>query len=127
MAVITAAAAAGWRLAEVRAELAAGRWAGLAGLYARPGEPRRMARLLPAEWRKSVAFASGEENMRNWLTSDVKSRPPTPIDGADEFGLIRPGTPIATAKGKVTQGNGVWVPGLASLQSGPSAVVIRRR
>ena len=27
--------------------------------------------------------------MRHWLTSDVNSRPPAHIDGADEFGLIR--------------------------------------
>jgi DNA-binding transcriptional ArsR family regulator len=48
-----------------------------------------MERLLPLEWRKSVAFTAGPENMREWLTSDVVSRPPVPIDGADEFGLIR--------------------------------------
>lgn len=95
MAVITAAAAAGWRLAEVRAELAAGRWAGLAELYARPGEPRRMARLLPAEWRKSVTRLAGEENPRPWHTSDIHSRPPgrggppAKNDLDAEFGLIR--------------------------------------
>ena len=95
MAVITAAAAAGWRLCEVRAELAAGRWAGLGGLYARAGEPRRMARLLPAEWRKSVTRLAGEENPRPWHTSDLYSRPPGRSDRLAkndldaEFGQIR--------------------------------------
>ncbi len=32
---------------------------------------------------------SGSENPRNWLTSDTNHAPPAPIDGADEFGLIR--------------------------------------
>ena len=76
MAVITAAVACGWRLTEVRAELDAGRWPGLAGLYARRREPRRLARLLPAEWRKSVTRLAGEENPRRWHTSDTYPRPP---------------------------------------------------
>ncbi len=95
MAVITAAAAGGWRLAEVRAALADGSWAGLAGLYARPREPRRLERLLPAEWRKSVARLSREENPRSWHTSGSTSRPPAPgrlsagNDLAAEYGGIR--------------------------------------
>ena len=48
-----------------------------------------MDRLLPLEWRKSVAFVAGEKNVRHWLTSDSNHAPPAPIDGADEFGLIR--------------------------------------
>ena len=36
-----------------------------------------------------MTFTAGEENVRHWLTSDVTTRPPAPIDGADEFGLIR--------------------------------------
>jgi hypothetical protein len=48
-----------------------------------------MDRLLPLEWRKSVAFVAGEENVRHWLTSDINHAPPAPIDGADSFGLIR--------------------------------------
>ena len=95
MAVITAAVACGWRLAEVRAELDAGRWPGLAGLYARHREPRRMARLLPAEWRKSVTRLAGEENPRRWHTSDTYPRPPGRAraaagnDLAAEYGEIR--------------------------------------
>ena len=89
MAVLRAAVARGWRLAEVRAAIDSGAWRGLAGLYERPSEPARLSRLLPAEWRKAIAFAVGEENVRGGLTSDNRTRPPAPIDGADEFGLIR--------------------------------------
>ncbi len=95
MAVIAAAVASGWRLAEVRAEIAAGRWPGLANLYARGREPGRMARLLPAEWRKSVTRLAGEENPRRRHTSDSYSRPPGKGSGGcgndleAEYGLIR--------------------------------------
>jgi hypothetical protein len=89
MAVLGAAAARGWRLAEVRAAVASGAWKGLAGLYNRASEPGRMERLLPLEWRKSVAFVASPENVRTWLTSDAYLTPPAGPDGADEFGLIR--------------------------------------
>ena len=77
MAVLLSAVARGWQLAEVRAAVDSGAWKGLAALYERPSEPRRMARLLPLEWRKAIAFVAGEKNVRPWLTSDVRSRPPT--------------------------------------------------
>ena len=89
MAVLAAAAARGWQLADVRAAIGSGAWRGLARLYERSSEPRRLDRLLPYEWRKAVVFAGGEKNVRDWLTSVSTSRPPAPIDGADEFGLIR--------------------------------------
>jgi DNA-binding transcriptional ArsR family regulator len=89
MAVLAAAAARGWQLADVRAAVAAGAWRGLARLYERRSEPGRMDRLLPYEWRKAVDHAGGEKNARIWLTSDINPRPPAHIDGADEFGLIR--------------------------------------
>ena len=89
MAVLCAAAARGWRLADVLDAVRSGVWKGFPGLYERRSEPGRMDRLLPVEWRKAIAFVSGSENPRNWLTSDVNSRPPTLIDGAGEFGLIR--------------------------------------
>ena len=89
MAILCAAAARGWRLADVRSAIASGAWAGFPGLYERASEPGRMERLLPLEWRKSVAFVAGEKNVRGWLTSDNNHAPPPPIDGADEFGLIR--------------------------------------
>jgi hypothetical protein len=90
MAVLAAAAARGWRLDDVRAAVDSGAWRGLAQLYERPSEPGRLARLLPAEWRKSVGLAAGEKNVRGWPTSDPKPRPPVGlIDGADEYGLIR--------------------------------------
>ena len=89
MAVLASAAAHGWRLAEVQAAIGSGAWKDLAALYERPSEPGRMARLLPYEWRKTIAFVGGEKNVRYWLTSDSNHAPPAPIDGADEFGLIR--------------------------------------
>ena len=53
MAVLGAAVARGWRLAEVQSAIACGAWRGLAQLYERRSEPGRMARLLPYEWRKT--------------------------------------------------------------------------
>lgn len=88
-AVLLGAAACGWRLADVRAEIAAGRWAAMDGLYARPGEPARMHRLLTAEWLSAVAYLAKEdpppepppgggrgENPRNWHTSQDYPRAP---------------------------------------------------
>ncbi|MGH3260069.1 MAG: hypothetical protein ACRDOU_32505, partial [Streptosporangiaceae bacterium] len=89
MAILSAAAARGWQLAHVRSAIDSGIWKGLAGLYERRSEPDRQARLLPIEWRKSVDKISREKNVHNWLTSVSTSRPPAPIDGVDEFGLIR--------------------------------------
>jgi len=90
MAVLAAAAARGWRLADIRAAIASGAWRGLARLYERRSEPGRMDRLLPCEWRKAVDLTGGKENVRRWHTSDLNPRPPAgPIDGADEFGVIR--------------------------------------
>ena len=60
MAVLTACAACGWRLAEVEAAVADSSWSGLARLYERPSEPARMTRLMPIEWRKAIAFAAEE-------------------------------------------------------------------
>jgi len=90
MAVLTAAAARGWQLADVRAAVGSGSWRGLPGLYERRSEPGRMDRLLAYEWRKAVAFAVGEKNVRGWHTSDLSSRPPADSDGLSaEYGLIR--------------------------------------
>ncbi len=90
IAVLNAAAARGWRLAEVSAAVASGAWKGLAGLYERRSEPGRMDRLLPLEWRKSIAKISGEKNVRQWHTSDGHTRPPADESGlVAEYGLIR--------------------------------------
>ena len=90
MAVLTAAAARGWQLADVHAAIASGAWRGLGRLYERPSEPGRMDRLLPAEWRKTIAFVTGEKNLRHRPTSDRTSRPPVPEPAlAAEYGLIR--------------------------------------
>ena len=76
MAVLSAAAARGWQLADVRTAIASGAWKGLAGLYERRSEPGRMERLLPYEWRKSIGKISGEKNVRQWHTSDAHLTPP---------------------------------------------------
>ncbi len=76
MAVLMAAAARGWQLADVREAIASGAWRGFPGLYERRSEPGRMERLLPLEWRKCVARIGGEENVRDWHTSDLSSPPP---------------------------------------------------
>ena len=76
MAVLGAAAARGWRLAEVQSAIASGAWKGLAALYERRSEPGRLERLLPYEWRKCIGKISGEENVRHWHTSDLSTRPP---------------------------------------------------
>ena len=96
MAVLGAAAARGWRLAEVQSAIACGAWKGLAGLYERRSEPGRLDRLLPYEWRKCIGKISGEKNVRQWHTSDLSTRPPAG-EAAEkavnlssaEYGLIR--------------------------------------
>jgi len=90
MAVLCAAAARGWRLADVLEAVSSGTWKAFPALYERASEPGRMDRLLPLEWRKSVAFVTGPENVRNWLTSDLNPRPPAGSDDpSPEYGLIR--------------------------------------
>ena len=90
MAVLAAAVARGWQLADVQAAIATEHWKSFPGLYERRSEPGRMDRLLPYEWRKAIAFVTGEKNQRNWLTSDVKSRPPADNGGPSaEYGLVR--------------------------------------
>jgi DNA-binding transcriptional ArsR family regulator len=90
MAIVGAAAARGWRLAEVRAAVASGAWKGLAQLYERRSEPGRMERLLPLEWRKCTGGISREKNVRPWHTSDLSTRPPVEEPACSaEYGLIR--------------------------------------
>ena len=90
MAILGAAAARGWRLAEVESAITCGAWKGLASLYERRSEPGRLGRLLPCEWRKCTGKISGEKNVRPWPTSDLSTRPPAgePASSA-EYGLIR--------------------------------------
>ena len=90
MAVLGAAAARGWRLAEVQSAIASGAWKGLAGLYERRSEPGRLDRLLPYEWRKCAGKISREENVRHWHTSDLSTRPPAAESAwSAEYGRIR--------------------------------------
>ena len=90
MAILGAAAARGWRLAEVESAITCGAWKGLASLYERRSEPGRLDRLLPYEWRKCIGKISGEKNVRGWPTSDVNHAPPAGESAlAAEYGLIR--------------------------------------
>lgn len=89
MAVLASAAARGWRLADVLEAVSSGAWKGFPCLYHRASEPGRMDRLLPAEWRKSVTFASGAENVHDWLTSDSHHAPRADTGAAAGFGFIR--------------------------------------
>jgi hypothetical protein len=90
MAILGAAAARGWRLAEVESAISCGAWKGLAALYARTSEPGRLERLLPFEWRKCVGKISGEKNVRHWHTSDLSTRPPADESSSSaEYGLTR--------------------------------------
>jgi hypothetical protein len=90
MAILSAAVARGWRLADVQAAVDSGAWKGLPALYERSSEPGRMARLLPAEWRKAIAFVSGEKNVHGWHTSDLSTRPPVAESfSAAEYGHVR--------------------------------------
>jgi len=91
MAVLTAAAARGWRLADVRSAISSGAWTGLPALYKRCSERDRLDRLLPLEWQRAIGFVAGEKNLRGRPTSDLQiSRPPVPEPVlAAEYGLIR--------------------------------------
>ena len=90
MAVLGAAAARGWQLADVRSAIASGAWKGLARLYERRSEPGRLERLLPYEWRKAIDGISQEKNVRQWHTSDLSTRPPVGESASSaEYGLIR--------------------------------------
>ena len=91
MAVLSAAVARGWRLADVRSAISSGAWSGLAALYERRSERGRLDRLLPLEWQRAIGFVAGEKNLRGRPTSDLQiSRPPVPEPVlAAEYGLIR--------------------------------------
>lgn len=90
MAVLCSAAARGWALADVRAAVGAGPWAGLASLYPRAGEPGRMKRLLAAEYQLAVSFAGKGKRVRNSDTSDVHHHhPPDDLGAVIVFGMIR--------------------------------------
>jgi hypothetical protein len=63
-AVITSAAASGWRLEDVVDQLHTGRWPGLSGLYARYGNDLTRAKALRSDWQNAVAYLSGERSGR---------------------------------------------------------------
>jgi DNA-binding transcriptional ArsR family regulator len=76
-AVITAAAAAGWTLAQVGAEIQRGHWPGLAGFYVRYG-PRARHQALVRDWRKAQAHLERGKNARNSTTREKSHTGGTP-------------------------------------------------
>jgi hypothetical protein len=90
MAVLCSAAARSWSLADVRAAISGGQWAGLASLYPRPGEPGRIERLLETEYEKAAAYVGRGERVRNSDTSDISHHHPLDDLGAViTYGVIR--------------------------------------
>ncbi|MGC5168705.1 MarR family transcriptional regulator [Luteimicrobium sp. DT211] len=99
-AVVAGAAAAGWRLQDVAARLADGRWPGLAALYARYRDPHKA---LAKDWRNAATFVaasrgkplptSGNDTVHRSNTSAQQSqggaRQGLPGQGEDEHGFIR--------------------------------------
>ena len=85
MAVLCAAAARGWRLADVLEAVRSGRWKGFPGLYHRASEPGRMERLLPVEWQKCTGKISREKNVRQWLTRGAGNNGPVSTARASSF------------------------------------------
>jgi hypothetical protein len=76
-AILASLAARGWRLEEVLDQIRSGRWRGIADLYiGRRREAGRMARLIPAEWRKAIRKVAGENPGRNSHTREINTRPP---------------------------------------------------
>jgi len=78
MAIVASATARGWQLADVRAAVASGAWKGLAALYERPSEPGRMDRLLPLEWRKTIAYLTREKTSATDPLATKSHAPPYP-------------------------------------------------
>lgn len=75
-AVLTSAAARGWRLVDVIRHLETGAWPGLAGLYGRYRSGWRTA--LCRDWRKAGAFLAARERVSNSPTRESYSHPPIP-------------------------------------------------
>jgi hypothetical protein len=76
-AVITAAVAAGWGLADVAARLEDGRWPGLAEMYRRY-RPHARHRSLAADWRKANDWLGREKSARRSTTRVLSHRPAPP-------------------------------------------------
>jgi hypothetical protein len=68
-AVVTAAVAAGWALADLATRIETGLWPGLSSLYARYGNRNRRS-ALARDFRKAHAFLSREKTARNYSTRE---------------------------------------------------------
>ncbi len=68
-AVLCSAAARGWQLGEVTAQIGGGRWAGMAKFYSRY-PPHQRAKALAADWKKAVAVAAGKDSGRQSNTRE---------------------------------------------------------
>jgi hypothetical protein len=90
-AVVTAAVAAGWGLADVAARLEDGRWPGLAGMYRRY-RPQARHQAVAADWRKANDWLGREKSARRSTTrglSHSPAPPPTPEVRSEPTGATR--------------------------------------
>ena len=76
MAVLLAAAARGWRLAEVRSAIASGAWKGLAALYAGAQSPAALIGSCPASGENPSAKSRGR---KMYLSGSLASVPHAPL------------------------------------------------
>jgi len=74
LAVLTAAAGAGWALRDVLRHLESGAWPGLASFYARY-RPRHRAAAIGRDWRKATAHAARQRRVHNNHTSGPTPHP----------------------------------------------------
>jgi hypothetical protein len=76
MAIVGAAVARGWQLAEVRSAIACGAWRGLAALYERRSWAGPDGAASPGRVAKMHRRDRAGGNVRQWHTSDLSTRPP---------------------------------------------------
>jgi hypothetical protein len=93
-AVLSSAAARGWRLHEVAQQMRSGAWAGLAACYSRYRTGRQRQSALTADWRKAVGFAARKESGPTDHTSENNHRGGSPPcgdlgSGVDAYQEIR--------------------------------------
>ena len=96
-AVVTGAAAMGWRLADLTTLMAQPAGAGLTAMYARY-RPATREQALRADWRKACAYLAREESVRHSDTREPLSHPPA--DGGCEENVASSVLPVMTGGGE---------------------------
>lgn len=76
-AVLASAAAAGWTLSDVLAQMHKGIWSGMTAFYARYGNPTARSGALKRDWAKAVQFTGGQRasatGTGKWMRHDRNS------------------------------------------------------